>query len=133
MTNDQKSRVIAEKVGIHWHEKAVIKEEDDTLEFNRFNCSCGTKNIHPPDYGKHTNPNFFHPDIKERRNAQAILAGALLEERNKELYKRFTSWVVQWANNKNLYIISELVWLEIIAETNFAELFFEFLEGEKDV
>ena len=113
-TNQEKSRVIAGKLKLHWHE--FVKHHPNAEEW----CyGCETNRLVCQD-----NPDFFKPE------GQAVLAGALWENdtlgKNFYITESFLAWLKeQPIHNKNGYHL-----FHIIAETKLAELFYEFMEQE---
>lgn len=138
-TNQEKSRVIAGKVGINLEEHILndVKqhtyplyiEEDKVFEGL---CSCGFHSLLPEVMANHLikhNPDFFTPE------GQAVLAGALLGKENKDLLSRFDTW--QGHNHKThlwspVCALTSCLKLVEGKETKLAELFYEFLESEKE-
>lgn len=132
ITNQEKSRVIAEKLGIYYSKcdvtdmggwakctcgKSWKETEFETVPYMSY--ACGHMRSTSKD-----RPDFFTPD------GQAVLAGALWENdtlgKNFYIAESFLAWLKeQPIHNKNGYHL-----FHIIAETKLAELFYEFIESE---
>lgn len=141
MTTQEKSKVICDRLGIkHGRVTGGFEERN----FGLIVCSCGKEFINKLEEGSDCsysskefwshlkNPiDFFSPDIKERRNNQAVLAGALLEIKNRKTFVNLSYYI---HDEKKVYGVRKPsnFYLEIIAETKLAQLFYEFIESEKD-
>lgn len=126
MSNEQKSQVIAEKVRLCIHDMETHVRNLGTPKAGLHCKKCSFISKDPLAFFR-PNSDFFTPE------GQKVLAGALRKLRDSEspkekiLYIRFNRYL----NKKSLIDKADAI-LETIDKTNLAELFWEFLQTEKD-
>lgn len=126
MTNQEKSRVIAGKVGIKEH---LIDSNNpkDTSIYNTYYCTCGYETKVTDHIVKHfreSSPDFFTPE------GQAVLAKALSED--DMLLLEFDMWFKSLIEKGQVKPIDMFNINNMIAESSYTEFFYEFLESEKE-
>lgn len=124
MTTQEKSKVIASKLGIeNWCEpiKEYQIQGDIPEECVVYNCSCGKERIVRDWYWAvhNTNPDFFAPE------GQVKLAEALTNTDEGRYHLMRENGFYSFLRQKDIKD-----WLKIIAETSLAQLFYEFIESE---
>lgn len=118
MTDQEKSKVIADRLRIHWCKAGqAILGYDGMKNGMCYLCEKPLLEGRVPD-----NPDFFTPE------GQKVLAGALAHSNNFSLTQKFLRRESEPLGGAYMTLSNN--WLIIIAETKLAELFYEFIESE---